>query len=194
VVSLWLLVTPDDSLTTVFLLFKPTAHQMRGVKRVVVGYTGGLEPDPTSRNIQDHTLALFIEFNTQKISLKAILDMWHDNDDPWRERYEETYTPTVGSVIVVDEEEESTAIEKEDRSAIFTTTAEQHFACLEFIRALSATRPYDELQVQVDRATTFYQAEEYHQDYLTKQVRAAQEQVEMYCNGVIKSGLFTIQE
>ena len=146
---------------------------MDGVKRVIAGYTGGLEPFPTFSNIQDHVMALFVEFNPHKVSLWSILEMWNSNDDPWRDDEEENY---------------------EERSAIYTTSPEQHKLCVEFVQTLAATRPYDILHVDVDRATSFYQAEESYQDYIVKQVRAAKAQVEAYRNGELKSGLFTIYE
>ena len=153
-------------------------NKMDGIKRCIAGYTGGLVTDyPVSRrNLQDHTMALFIEYNTHKVTLEDILKMWHDNDDPWN-----------------DDEAESW----EERSALFTTSDEQHEQCLKFVKKLAKTRPYDHLHVQVQRTTNrrpFYQAEEYLQDYLVKQSHAARQQIEAYQQGIVESGLFTILE
>ena len=155
---------------------------MEGVKRVIAGYSGGLEPFPNYRNIQDHVLALFVEFNPNKVSLNSILEMWYDNDDPWRD--EESLL----------DEEDNGDIFNYERSAIYTTSPEQYEQVYQFLTKLAKTRPNEYLHVDIDRATNFYQAEEYHQDYIVKQVRAAKAHVEAYRNGEIKSGLFTIYE
>jgi hypothetical protein len=54
---------------------------LKGVVRVIVGYTGGIQPNPVYRNIQDATEALWIEFNPQKVSYWKVLELWHDNTD-----------------------------------------------------------------------------------------------------------------
>ena len=184
---------------------------MEGVKRVIAGYTGGLEPFPSYRNIQDHALALFVEFNPHKVSLQSILKMWNDNDDPWSTsdeddviiqneimrqlRKETTSMLDTGDVgVCTDVILNGGECFNNERSAIYTTSPEQHSICLEFVSQLARQRPNDILHVDVDRATSFYQAEEYHQDYIMKQIQAAKEHVEAYRNGQIKSGLFTIFE
>ena len=157
-------------------------NKMNGIKRCIAGYTGGGSAvtdssSPVSRkNLQDHTMALFIEYNTHKVTLEEILNMWHDNDDPWN-----------------DDEAESW----EERSALYTTSEEQHQQCLKFVQKLAKTRPYDHLHVQVQRTSKrrpFYQAEEYLQDYLVKQSHAARQQIDAYQQGIVESGLFTILE
>ena len=194
------------------------SKKMEGVKRVIAGYTGGLEPFPNYRNIQDHALALFVEFNPNKVSLHSILQMWNDNDDPWTSATEgEDYDvilqneimrqlrrggETTMSSSMLDTGGGCTDVIlnnggecfNNERSAIYTTSPEQHSICLEFVAQLARSRPNDILHVDVDRATSFYQAEEYHQDYIMKQIKAAKEHVEAYRNGQIKSGLFTIFE
>ena len=45
-----------------------------GVARVVVGYTGGEEPNPTYQNIQDATEAYLIEFDPTILTFEQILN------------------------------------------------------------------------------------------------------------------------
>lgn len=59
--------------------------RVHGIKRVVVGYVGGQHPSPTFHDMKDHTQSLLVEYNPKKISYREILQLWNDNDDPWKE-------------------------------------------------------------------------------------------------------------
>ena len=147
-----------------------------GVSRVIVGYTGGLHPKPTFKNIQDHTQALFIEYNPKIISYLQILSAWKDNDYPW-------------------EEEEDSDERSGCRSAIFfVDRTKQERTTLKFLARLARTRPTSTLHVDIEDVTIFYKAEECQQDYLTKQQEAAEEQWEAWRKNKTPSGLFAIPE
>ena len=47
-----------------------------GVAHAIVGYTGGKHPNPTFKNMQDHTQALLIEYNPKIITYLQILAAW----------------------------------------------------------------------------------------------------------------------
>ena len=47
---------------------------MNGIVRVVVGYSGGKEKNPTYQSIKDATEAYLIEFDPSKVSFEKILD------------------------------------------------------------------------------------------------------------------------
>ena len=146
-------------------------QKMDGVKRVIVGYTGGDHPAPSFNNTQDHTQAVFVEYNPSKVSYEKLLAMWHDNDFPW-------------------EPEESLAY----RSAVFVTDQDQYKVAFDFLMKLSKTRSNRKLYVDIEPASTFYQAEEYQQDYLLKQTKAAKEQFLLWANDEASSGLYAIPE
>jgi peptide-methionine (S)-S-oxide reductase len=46
---------------------------MDGVKRCVVGYSGGKADNPTYRNIQDYTEALLVEYNPHEVSYEDLV-------------------------------------------------------------------------------------------------------------------------
>ena len=145
-------------------------ERMEGVKRVVVGYTGGRNCFPTFQNMKDHTQALFIEYNPKKVSYQQILEMWHNNDDPWSEE------------------------DLSCRSAIFVTNLEQREQALNFVMDLARSRPHEKLFVDIEQAKEFYKAEEYQQNYDAKQIKAAKEQYFLWANDKAPSGLFSILE
>ena len=60
-------------------------QKLYGVKHVVVGYTGGYSTYPSFDNPQDHTYALYIEYNPKKISYTTLLHVWHLHDYPWEQ-------------------------------------------------------------------------------------------------------------
>ena len=166
---------------------------MDGVKRVIAGYTGGTEPDPSSHDLQDHIPGLLIEFNPRKVSLLEILQMWKMNDDPW-ESSSTTIQNNTSQYSIQDDSDVTEMVEWEERSAIYATSVDQYIASLEFVRDLATTRPKDKLLVDVDRATIFHCAEEHLQNYLSKQMQDAKAHIEAYRNGETKSGLYTIYD
>ena len=118
---------------------------MPGVVRSVVGYTGGKQPNPTYRAILDHTEALLIEFDPSKISYQQMLAHW------WR-----MHRPLYKGKC-------------QYRSAVWYINEEQKKIAEEHLEKAKAESK-DELYTSVEEATTFYRAEEYHQDFVSKQV------------------------
>ena len=114
---------------------------------------------------------MFVEYNPSKVSYEKLLAMWHDNDFPW-------------------EPEESLAY----RSAVFVTDQDQYKVAFDFLMKLSKTRSNRKLYVDIEPASTFYRAEEYQQDYLLKQTKAAKEQFLLWANDEAPSGLYAIPE
>mmetsp|Transcript_15682 Transcript_15682/g.20450 ORF Transcript_15682/g.20450 Transcript_15682/m.20450 type:complete len:118 (+) Transcript_15682:429-782(+) len=116
---------------------------MNGVTRCLVGYSGGLELNPTYRTIMDHTEALLIEYDPTIIGYNDILQQWKD----------------LGGEVPYPSS-------RQYRSGIFTTTPEQETEAIEYKEALKQNK-----YVYVEPATRFYMAEEYHQDFLEKSNR-----------------------
>jgi len=120
---------------------------MDGVERVVVGYTGGKEPNPTYQNIKDATEAVLIEFDPSVISYEALLNEWSKQDSPFSPPFKTQYK---SAIWVKNEEEQKIAMSVLDR------IKEENGGKLK-------------VYVDVEDAGPFYKAEEYHQDFLKKQ-------------------------
>jgi len=122
-------------------------RSMGGVADCVVGYTGGKRENPTYQNMKDTTEAFMVEFDPSIISYEKILDEWADQHAP--------YYPS----------------KCQYRSAIFYCSEEQRHAGLKKIEELGngGTR---KVCVDLEPVSTFYRGEEYHQDFLQKQVSA----------------------
>ena len=53
-----------------------------GVVRTIVGYTGGNVENPTYENHEEHAEAVEIEYDTEKISYKKLLDFFFQIHNP----------------------------------------------------------------------------------------------------------------
>ncbi|KAL7543077.1 hypothetical protein ACHAXR_012394 [Thalassiosira sp. AJA248-18] len=120
---------------------------MGGVVNVVVGYTGGKQENPTYQNIMDATEAFLVEFDPSIISYEEILDEWSDQHAP--------YYPS----------------KCQYRSAIFYCSEEQRNAALKKVEELGKGGER-KVYVDLEPVSTFYRGEEYHQDFLEKQMSA----------------------
>jgi len=129
--------------------------KLDGVLETVSGYIGGDVPDPTYKQVSaggtGHTEAVKIVFDPAVIDYESLLAYY------WK-----TIDPTVDDRQFCDGGTQY-------RPEIFTfsdTQAEIARASLEMI---TNTKPFDDpIKVAITPASTFYPAEDYHQDYHNK--------------------------
>lgn len=115
-------------------------QRIDGVAKVVAGYTGGHQPNPTYEEILDHTEALLIEFDPAEVTLGELLLAWtkmHKPLDPVGNQY---------------------------RSVVWHLDEDQKDAAERTIREWQQ-RLGSDLHTTTEAATDFYKAESYHQDY-----------------------------
>jgi peptide-methionine (S)-S-oxide reductase len=126
-----------------------------GVISTTSGYIGGTKKNPTYEEISTgftgHTEAVEVVFDPSRVSVEKLLDVfWHNID------------PTVKNRQFCDGGSQY-------RSGIFYSGAEQKKAALESRAALEKSARFKEPFVtEITEATTFYPAEDYHQDYYRK--------------------------
>mmetsp|Transcript_940 Transcript_940/g.1125 ORF Transcript_940/g.1125 Transcript_940/m.1125 type:complete len:101 (+) Transcript_940:262-564(+) len=75
----------------------------------MVGYTGGDKPWPTYQSIQDHTEAVRIEFNPDRITYRDILDVIFKSASPFSKSWSMQYQ---SGVWWLDEEQRSVINQK----------------------------------------------------------------------------------
>ncbi|MDX1385928.1 MAG: peptide-methionine (S)-S-oxide reductase MsrA [Thermoanaerobaculia bacterium] len=130
-------------------------RQLDGVLSTRVGYTGGTAERPTYKDVcsgaTGHAEAVEVTYDPERVSYEALLEAFWSNHDPTtRDRQ----GPDVGSQY---------------RSAIFFHSGEQQRAA-----AASRDRLTEEgrfrrpIVTQLVPAATFWEAEDYHQQYLEK--------------------------
>jgi peptide-methionine (S)-S-oxide reductase len=130
-----------------------------GVRSTTSGYIGGTVANPTYEQVSGgrtgHTEAVEIVFDPSKVTYEKLLDTYWRNVDPTDKGGQFCDR---GSMY---------------RPEIFVTDAEQRKAAEASKAALEKSKPFREaIVVPITQATTFYAAEDYHQDfYKTNPVR-----------------------
>lgn len=130
-------------------------RRIKGVRSTEVGYTGGHTENPTYKDVCSHTTrhaeAVQVDYDPSQVSYEQLLDVFwsiHDPTTPNRQG------PDIGSQY---------------RSAIFFHTPEQEKAAVESKQRLEESGNYTRpIVTEITPASTFWRAEEYHQQYLEK--------------------------
>jgi len=136
-----------------FWCMTPPFEKLNGVNEVISGYTGGNGPDPTYEDYasKGHIEAGQITYDPSKISYSALLDVF------WRQ-----IDPTDPGGQFCDKGPQY-------RSAIFYENAEQKRLAEQSREALEKTGRYQKpIVTELIKASAFYKAEDYHQDYYKK--------------------------
>jgi peptide-methionine (S)-S-oxide reductase len=121
-----------------------------GVVETTSGYTGGVQPNPTyeqvSANTTGHAEALRVKYDPARVTYAQLLDTFWHNVDPFDGggQFCDRGSSYRGAIFVMTDEEEKLAQESKAKIAA------------EFKR---------EVATEITRATPFYPAEGYHQDY-----------------------------
>jgi len=129
--------------------------ELRGVAEAVSGYTGGLEENPSYEEVSagetGHLEAVQVSFDPLVITYPELLDVFWMQIDP----------TDVGGQFV--------DRGRQYKTAIFYHTEEQKIMAETSKARLAASGSYDKpLVTPIIKATPFYRAEEYHQDYYQK--------------------------
>ncbi len=126
---------------------------LKGVEEAVPGYTGGKTKNPTYEEVSTgatgHAEAVKIIYDPKKISYDELLQVFFSTHDP-------TTLNRQGNDIGT-----------QYRSAIFYTNPEQKKEAEAYIKFLNNSDIFDRYIVtEVVPATEFYEAEDYHKNYL----------------------------
>jgi peptide-methionine (S)-S-oxide reductase len=132
-----------------------TFRQIPGVTSTRVGYTGGEMKDPTYKDVctdrTGHAEAVEVSYEPEKVSYEVLLNTFWENHDPTQLNRQ---GPDFGSQY---------------RSAIFYHSPEQEQAARESKEKLEKSGKFSRpIVTQIAPAVTFYEAEDYHQQYLEK--------------------------
>jgi peptide-methionine (S)-S-oxide reductase len=129
--------------------------EVKGIEKVVSGYSGGTTVNPTYAQVcsgtTGHAESVQLTFDPKTISFKEILAIFFAVHDPT------TLNRQGGDVGT------------QYRSAIFYHSEEQKEAAEEAIKQLNASNTWGvPVVTQVDPFRVFYPAEEYHQEYFAR--------------------------
>lgn len=131
-------------------------QQVPGVINVFSGYMGGTTESPTYGQVcsggTGHTETVRVVYNPKQVSYRELVEWFFKFHDPTQLNRQ---GPDIGTQY---------------RSAIFAANEEQLKQAREYIEELQGTERFRgrNITTQVGLAETFYEAEEYHQDYHAK--------------------------
>ena len=132
-----------------------TFRQIPGVTSTRVGYTGGHSSNPTYKDVctdrTGHAEAVEVEFDPSQVTYEQLLDVFWENHDPTQL---DRQGPDFGTQY---------------RSSIFFHSPEQEQSARVSKEKLQNSHHFQRpIVTQVVPAVTFYEAENYHQQYLEK--------------------------
>jgi len=139
--------------------------ELKGVKAVTSGYIGGAVPNPTYKDVctgqTGHAEAIEIEYDPAVVPFEKLLEVFFATHDP-------TTLNRQGADVGT-----------QYRSGIFYHDDEQKRIAEEVIAKLDEAKVFPrKIVTEVTKATTFYPAEDYHQDYF------ANNPFQPYCQAV----------
>ncbi|MBI3605909.1 MAG: peptide-methionine (S)-S-oxide reductase MsrA [Nitrospirae bacterium] len=135
-----------------FWCLDPIFASLKGIEQVESGYTGGKIPNPTYQQVchgtTGHAEVVQLTFNPKIISFKEILEIFFAIHNPTTLNRQGADTGT------------------QYRSAIFYHTDEQKKISEEVFKEINSARIWTApLVTEITPLTTFYRAEDYHQEY-----------------------------
>ena len=138
-----------------FWCMEPPFDKLPGVKSTTSGYTGGQVVNPTYEEVSagrtGHAEAVQVKYDPAIVSYATLLKVYWRNVDP----------------LAVNRQFCDAG--PQYRSAIFTIGAEQQRLAAASKRELEGSGRFKQsIATQIAAASTFYPAEEYHQDYYRK--------------------------
>lgn len=130
-------------------------EKLDGVIEVVSGYTGGHVDNPTYKQVSagntGHIESAIITYDPARLDYKQILDYFFHHIDPTNDQGQFC---DHGSQY---------------RPAIFYQDETQRKIAQQSLQEITQNKPFnDPIKVELLKASTFYPAEEYHQDYYKK--------------------------
>jgi peptide-methionine (S)-S-oxide reductase len=138
-----------------FWCMEPPFDALDGVISTTSGYTGGQKVNPTYHEVSaggtGHAESVQVEYDPKKVSYEKLLDVFWHNVDPTQKDGQFCDHGT------------------QYRTAIFYHDEEQKRLAESSKAALMKSKPFNgDIVTEIVPASTFYPAEDYHQDYYQK--------------------------
>ena len=153
-----------------FWCIEAVFSQLQGVESAVSGYAGGTTPDPDYEAVcggdTGHAEVVRVTFDPDLLSYREVLEVFFTVHDP------------------TTMDRQGADVGSQYRSLIQTHSPEQERTARALIAELEREKVWDDPVVtQVEPATAFYPAEDYHQEYYARNPSQG------YCQAVIRPKL-----
>ena len=140
-----------------FWCIVPAFRELKGVNRVISGYSGGMEENPTYKEVKEqltgHRESICIEYDPEKISYRELLEVFMCQVDPFD-----------GGGQFIDRGHSYTL-------AVYPQTQEERVETETMIREMEKEAGR-RVMVSIEDFRSFWEAEEEHQDYDRKNPEA----------------------
>jgi peptide-methionine (S)-S-oxide reductase len=138
-----------------FWCMEPPFDKLDGVISTTSGYTAGDKKNPTYKEVSagstGHTEAIEIKYNPEKITYSELLKVFWNNIDP----------------VAVDRQFCDAG--SQYRSGIYYLNDSQQADAMRSLQEITDNKPFEgKIATEILPASTFYPAEDYHQDYYQK--------------------------
>ena len=138
-----------------FWCMEPPFDKLEGVISTTSGYTAGHKENPTYREVSagstGHTEAIQIKYDPEKITYPELLKVFWNNIDP----------------VAVDRQFCDAG--SQYRSGIYYLNESQQADAMRSLQEITENKPFEgKIATEILPASTFYLAEDYHQDYYQK--------------------------
>ena len=137
-------------------------YKLYGVDKVVCGYSGGKEENPTYEDVKaqktGHRETIMLEYDPAKVEYSKLLDIYFANVDPFDSEGQFIDKGHSYTLAIYYSSEEEKALAKERIDKLQAETGKEVYVALE---------PFEK----------FYEAEEYHQDYYLKNPEAFEKEL-----------------
>ncbi len=137
-------------------------YKMYGVDRVVCGYSGGDEENPSYEDVKaqktGHRETIMLEYDPGKVSYSKLLDIFFANVDPFDSEGQFIDKGFSYTLAIYYNNDEEMAMAKERIESLKEDSGKEVF-------------------VAVEPFKSFYEAEEYHQDYYLKNPEAFEKEL-----------------
>jgi peptide-methionine (S)-S-oxide reductase len=138
-----------------FWCTEPVFSQLKGVSKVESGYIGGHTQNPTYKDICNgdtgHAEGIKLTFDADVVSFETLLEVFLVSHDPT--------TPN----------RQGNDVGTQYRSAVFCQNESQQLAVIKMIEKFNQEAIYSApIVTEINGASTFYPAEDYHQQYFDK--------------------------
>ncbi len=138
-----------------FWCMEPPFEKVKGVSKVLSGYSGGEEPNPTYQEVSagktSHLEVVQVTYDPLKTSYTELLDVFLQSIDP-----------TDAGGQFADRGHQYT-------TAIFFKDPNEEDIAKQAIESLKSSGKFSSVQVPIRSEKEFYPAENYHQDYYKKE-------------------------
>lgn len=145
-----------------FWCITPTFREMTGVHNVISGYSGGREVNPAYEDVKyqrtGHRETIRIDYDPEQVSFRELFGIFLDGVDPFDEGGQ-----------FIDRGHSYTL-------AVYYLTEEEKQIAEEGIRALEESAG-QKVFISVEPFSSFYNAEEEHQDYYRKHPEAFRQEL-----------------